>query len=57
MAQAIGFFFLKSDCPLIRYRKYSLDGRRDYLKIQKSNGRKFLCQNICFWGWGIQTWG
>ena len=35
-------FFLKSDCPLMRYRKSPLDVRREYVKIQKSILRPLL---------------
>ena len=51
---------LKSDCPLVRYQKSPLDVRREYVEIHKLILRPllmaeswFLCQYICFWGWGI----
>ena len=58
VAQAIyKICFLKSDCPLMRYRKSPLIVRREYVKIQKLILRPllmakswFLCQNIHFGG-------
>ena len=64
IVQAIFKKNLKSDCPLMRYRKSPLHVRREYVKIQKlilrpllMAERWFLCQNICFEGWGIYIWG
>ena len=48
----------------MRYGKSPLDVRREYVKMQKLILRPllmveswFMCQNICFGGWGIKIWG